>query len=168
MSTLLPVTNFARRNCDPRRHDLSFMAKYAAIIRKKAMARGFRNYRSSSSAALLRSSVLTFAFLAQASPARSEVIDLTCVGTDTDITFRTLIDTDRSSVMEVWPNGSYKYAATISDQFIKYSHLAPNSSHNSYNATIDRIAGTLSRSTIFEGRTTSAGNFVCRRATKKF
>jgi hypothetical protein len=150
------------------------MVNHAASAKEKAMAPLSRFFQASFSAALLRSAALAIALLVPASPARSETLDLACASTGAGDSFyfpnpniRLLIDTGRSTVTEISIEGagqSNPLAATISDQLIKYSGPLPGNSDYSLVGTLDRIAGTLSRTI----KGVASHNYACRRATQKF
>ena len=133
------------------------------------MAPESRFFRASFPTALLPSAALAIALIVQASPARSEMIDLTCASTgEGGGAMRLLVDTDRSTGTEIrvvglGPFKSDPYAATISAQFIKYEGRFPGNQNYDYTATLDRIAGTL-----ISGRFGHPQTYACRRATQKF
>ena len=107
--------------------------------------------------------------MALASPARSEMIDLTCADPNqTAVTTRLQIDTDRRSVLSTWDGGSNQYKVNaLSDQLIKFSDTPRDD--NFSEGTIDRIAGTLIlNNTNSTGFIFSSTRMTCRRATKKF
>jgi hypothetical protein len=129
-------------------------------------------------ATLLRSAALAIALFVSASPAQSETLDLTCVSTGAGDSFlfpnpniRLLIDTGSSTVTEISVGGagqSNPLAATISDQFIKYSGPLPGNSDYSLIGTLDRVAGTLGRTIRIPTGGAASLNYACRRATQKF
>lgn len=142
------------------------------------MALKSRFFRASFSATLLRSAALAISLLVLVSPAHSATLDLACVSTGAGDSFlfpnpniRLLIDTDGSTVTEIsieGPGQSNPLAATISDQFIKYSGPLPGNSDYSLVGTLDRIAGTLGRTIKIPTGGAASQNYACRRATQKF
>lgn len=119
------------------------------------------------------SAALAIALLVMASPARSETIDLACVGTNegNTNTVRLLIDTNLSRVTEIWSSGKpYPFtASTMSDQFIRYFDPAVNDNQDSAEITIDRFAGIYVRENkTASGKYLGTSRYACRRATQKF
>jgi hypothetical protein len=132
-----------------------------------------RFFQASFPATLLRSTALAIALIVLASPARSEMIDLTCAGTESssNSNVRIQIDTEQRTVVETWGTGTAQYRTTmISDQFIKFSDQNMHDSDDVFSeGTLDRIAGTLSiNSTNSKGFIFSSNRWTCRRATQKF
>ena len=122
------------------------------------------------SSTLLCSAMLAIALIMQASPAHSETIDLACASTDvgSNRSFRIQIDTDRRMVTEFWSNGTtYQYPVTISDQFIRYTQ-PKDISRSSGTTIIDRMAGTLVFTPVYDLGEGHSSYFACRRATQKF
>lgn len=146
--------------------------------KEKTMTTKSGFFHASFSTAALRSAVLAMALIMQASPARSETLDLACVSTGAGDSFlfpnpniRLLIDTGRSTVIEISIEGagqSNPLAATISDQFIRYSGPLPGNSDYSLVGTLDRVAGTLGRTIKIPTGGGAGQNYACRRATQKF
>lgn len=148
------------------------------------MAPKSRFFHASFSATLLRSGALAIALLVQASPARSETLDLACANThESGGTIRLQIDTERRNFTAVadfanWPvvitrpSGDSRYnITTISDQFIKFTDKRAGSyeerTGNYREGTLDRIAGTLHLEDFRPGLTIPS-DWACRRATQKF
>ncbi|MDI1301931.1 MAG: hypothetical protein PSX71_08505 [bacterium] len=130
------------------------------------MAHESKPYRASHYSALPASAALALAILVQASPARSETLDLACATAEHDYNARIQIDTD-SKIATVSPDET-PYAITgVTDQFIKFEKL--HSPGIFLKGVVDRSAGTATlteesdRQFVF--RTT---HLVCRRATMKF
>lgn len=142
------------------------------------MAPKSRLFQASFSAALLQSAALAIALIVPASPVRSETLDLACASTGEGPShnIRLKIDTDRRIVMEIGLSGAFgefnspPYAATISEQFIKYEGPGAGNSDYLQVGTIDRIAGTYNRILTHKasGHTAANSNYACRRATQKF
>lgn len=127
----------------------------------------FGFFQASFPAALLRSVALAIALLMQASPARSESIDLACTA-DGGHSARILIDTDNRSVAWVGESGPSQQVVTMmSEQFIKFGDKRGYDQISS-EMTIDRVAGTMFLEQTYQGRQHATLRFVCRRATRKF
>lgn len=103
-----------------------------------------------------RAVLLSLASAALATPAHSEIIDVTCASAG-----------DSGEVeMRVGGRGPFKtepYAATISAQYIRYEGRFPGNQNYEYTATLDRVAGTL-----VSGRFGYPQTYACRRGTQKF
>ncbi len=112
--------------------------------------------------ALIGMGVAILSTVTMPTPARAEKIELICShsGIDSHIG----IDTDRQSVDE-YINGNHygPFVASISDAFIHWVEVESGTGPNQY--IIDRVAGTIRRIVVREGR----GSYgKCRRATQKF
>lgn len=124
------------------------------------------------------SAVLAVTLIVSASPARSETLDLACASTGEGSghkNIRLKIDTDRKIVTEIGLSGAFgefnspPYAATVSEQFIKYKGPGAGNSDWVQEGTIDRIAGTYYRIQTHKlSPSSQATNYACRRATQKF
>jgi hypothetical protein len=155
-----------------RRQDQGPQVKQVTFIKEKTMAPETGMIRTNRSAGVLWS--LALALLLAALPARSETIDLACVRTTeptaSTSNIRILIDTDRRIVTEILKSGKqYEEPITmISAQFIRYIEQAEKGDVVGVDATIDRIAGTLTFDTVWKGKVSGSIVYACRRATQKF
>lgn len=123
-------------------------------------------------------SLLAITLSLSASPARSEMLDLACASTgegSAQKNIRLKIDTDRKIVTEIGLSGAFgefnspPYAATVSEQFIKYEGPGAGNSDWVQEGTIDRIAGSYHRILTHKLSSSShATSYACRRATQKF
>lgn len=153
--------------------DHSFMDKCLAAIREKAMVPDFGFFERTVARLCCGAIVLTFFVIAQASAARSAILDLSCAAKDESATanIRFQIDTDRRGVVEIAERGNYQYIITmISDQFIKYQDpdKGKDNVHALQDGTFDRIAGTLVLNITVGGQITGSSHWLCRRTTQKF
>lgn len=137
-------------------------------------------FQASISATLLRSAVLAIALLVQASPARSEVLDLYCKNESNETAMTLLIDTDARTVTStiygitntVNPNAFASHKVIVSREFIKWYRPTDCGVANNpcrEEGVLDRIGGTVDVTAI--GRSgDNWGGYAgsCRRATQKF
>lgn len=133
------------------------------------MASDDSSFQANSLPALLLGAAI--ALLVQASPARSEMLDVSCAGNSG--TVRLVIDTSRSTVTQIstganGPSSSAPYPAKTTDQFIKFSGPLSGNSNYSVEGILDRVAGTFSNTTIWPSGNRVLETFACRRATQQF
>lgn len=141
-----------------------------------------RLFQASLSATLLRSAALATVLLAQASPARAEVLTLICQPQSGD-SFTLQIDYDRKTVDLLEPDGRSYFApaaATITEGSVTWDTRFPREQvlqccmgHYRLAGSLNRLSGegkfTFWRNT--EGREDAIANSnsgLCRRATQKF
>lgn len=125
---------------------------------------------------ITKCAALAMVLVVQASPARSEMIDLSCGNSEVqNSSIRLQIDTDRKTVLL---DQESHVATEISAQFIKFERqvLPARVSPKGHDlrpvlskGTIDRVAGTaFITSESDHGHIFSSSRWACRRATQKF
>jgi hypothetical protein len=109
---------------------------------------------------------LATVLMLQASPARSETIDVACT-TTAGHSARLLIDTDAKTVVLTSDGASTRYATTVlSEQFIKFGAKRPYD-QISQEMTIDRVAGTLLLEQTYQGMPHGSLRYSCQRTARK-
>jgi hypothetical protein len=114
---------------------------------------------------------LAIALILLASPVRAETLDLACTSAaDSTRHLRRIIDTDRRIVTTIGSNGKvFEDPITfVSDQFIKFRDQEEKGDVVGVNATVDRIAGTITFETVWKGNSRGTIIFNCRKSAKQF